>query len=144
MIKGFHHAAISTPDLEQCVRFYTEVIGGKVAWTFGWPAGTPEADEVTGLQNSEASAAMLKIGETFLEVFEFTSPEPGQQVKLRPVNNHGITHICLEVEDIHAEYERLSAAGMPFNCEPQAQEGSSMVYGRDPDGNVVELIEFTG
>ena len=41
MIKGFHHAAISTPDLEQCVRFYTEVIGGKVAWTFGWPAGSP-------------------------------------------------------------------------------------------------------
>jgi hypothetical protein len=33
---------------------------------------------------------------------------------------------------------------MLFNCPPQSQEGSSMVYGRDPDGNVVELIEFTG
>lgn len=87
---------------------------------------------------------MLKIGGTFLEVFQFSSPDPLSQSGNRPVNNHGITHICLEVEDIQGEYERLKAAGMPFNCPPQSQEGSSMVYGRDPDGNVVELIEFTG
>lgn len=144
MIKGFHHPAISTPDLQRCIHFYTEVIGGQVAWTFGWPAGTPEADDVTGLQNSAAEAAMLKIGGTFLEVFQFTSPEQSPRPEERPVNKYGITHICLEVQDIQSEYERLKAAGMPFNCPPQAQQGSSMVYGRDPDGNVVELIEFHG
>lgn len=144
MIKGFHHAAISTPDLQRCIEFYTKVIGGEIAWTFGWPEGTPEADDVTGLKNSAAEAAMLKIGDTFLEVFQFSSPQPQSQTAKRPVNNHGITHICLEVENIQDEYERLLAAGMPFNCPPQKQDGSSMVYGRDPDGNVVELIEFTG
>ncbi|MEJ2139308.1 MAG: VOC family protein [Gammaproteobacteria bacterium] len=143
MIKGFHHAAISTPDLSRCIDFYTNTIGGQVAWTFGWEQGTPEADEVTGLNNSAAKAAMLKIGETFLEVFEFSAPAPKTRQQERPVNNHGITHVCLEVEDIEAEYERLKAAGMRFNCRPQQQDGSSMVYGRDPDGNVVELIEFT-
>jgi catechol 2,3-dioxygenase-like lactoylglutathione lyase family enzyme len=144
MIKGFHHAAISTPDLERCIDFYTRIIGGEVAWTFGWDKGTPAADDVTGLRNSAARAAMLKIGATFLEVFEFSSPTPEPQIASRPVNNHGITHICLEVQDIGFEYERLKAAGMPFNCPPQQQDGSAMVYGRDPDGNVVELIEFTG
>jgi catechol 2,3-dioxygenase-like lactoylglutathione lyase family enzyme len=144
MIKGFHHAAISTPDLARCIDFYTNTIGGEVAWTFGWPTGTPEADEVTGLQNSAADAAMLRIGDTYLEVFQFSSPQPDTRKSKRPVNNHGISHICLEVEDIQGEYERLKAAGMLFNCEPQSQDGSSMVYGRDPDGNVVELIEFTG
>ncbi len=143
MIKGFHHAAISTPDLERCIDFYTRVIGGEVAWTFGWPQGTPEADEVTGLQDSATHAAMLKIGNSFLEVFEFSAPVTTPRTALRPVNQHGITHICLEVVDIQTEYDRLKAAGMPFNCEPKAQDGSSMVYGRDPDGNVVELIEFT-
>ena len=108
MIKGFHHAAISTPDLQRCIAFYTEVIGGEVAWTFGWPKETPEADQVTGLTNSAADAVMLKIGDTFLEVFEFSSPEPAKQTGERPVNNHGITHICLEVTDINAEYERHS------------------------------------
>lgn len=143
MIKGFHHAAISTPDLSRCIDFYTKTMGGQVAWTFGWDQGTPEADEVTGLNNSAAKAAMLKIGDTFLEVFEFSAPAPAKRQRERPVNNHGITHICLEVEDIEAEYERLKAAGMPFNSRPMKQDGSSMVYGRDPDGNVVELIEFT-
>ena len=142
MIKGFHHAAISTPDLERCIRFYTETIGGRVAWEFGWERGTPEADEVTGLRDSATRAAMLKIGDTFLEVFEYSSPPPAQRNGERPVNDHGITHVCLEVTDIQAEYERLRSAGMRFHSAPMSQDGSSMVYGRDPDGNVVELIEF--
>jgi glyoxylase I family protein len=144
MIKGFHHAAISTPDLGRCIAFYTGVIGGAVAWEFGWDQGTPEADAVTGLKNSACKAAMLKIGESFLEVFEFSSPHQDGRDTLRAVNLHGITHICLEVTDIDGEYRRLKEAGMDFHCEPMAQDGSSMVYGRDPDGNVVELIEFTG
>ena len=144
MIKGFHHAAISTPDLERCISFYTETIGGAVAWEFGWDEGTPEADAVTGLQNSACRAAMLKIGATFLEVFEFASPAQEGRTAERPVNLHGITHICLEVTDIEGEYQRLKAAGMAFHTAPMAQDGSAMVYGRDPDGNVVELIEFTG
>jgi len=142
MIKGFHHAAISTPDLERCIDFYTRVIGGEVAWTFGWPAGSEEADEVTGVQNSAADAAMLRIGDTFLEVFQFTSPAQQARTDERPVHLHGITHICLEVTDINAEYERLKTCGMNFHCAPKTQDGSAMVYGRDPDGNVVELIEF--
>ena len=144
MIKGFHHAAISTPDLQRCIHFYTEIIGGAVAWEFGWDQGTPEADAVTGLSNSACRAAMLKIGDTFLEVFEYSTPPQPGRTELRPVNLHGITHVCLEVTDIDSEYQRLKAAGMQFNTEPMAQDGSSMVYGRDPDGNVVELIEFTG
>ena len=87
---------------------------------------------------------MLKIGETFLEVFQFSSPAQSPRAASRPVNKYGITHICLEVTDIQSEYERLLAAGMTFHCAPQSQDGSSMVYGRDPDGNVVELIEFIG
>jgi len=142
MIKGFHHAAISTPDLERCIEFYTRVIGGEVAWRFGWPENTPEADEVTGVADSAANAAMLKIGETFLEVFEFTAPAQDTTTSMRSVHLHGITHICLEVTDIEGEYQRLSTAGMTFKCPPKTQDGSAMVYGHDPDGNVVELIEF--
>ena len=144
MIKGFHHAAISTPDLERCIAFYTQTIGGEVAWEFGWERGTPEADAVTGLSDSACRAAMLKIGDTFLEIFEYSAPAQAARTELRPVNLHGITHVCLEVTDIDSEYQRLIAAGMQFNTAPMAQDGSSMVYGRDPDGNVVELIEFTG
>jgi len=126
------------------VRFSIGVVFKPLMWEFGWDRGTPEADAVTGLTDSACRAAMLKIGDTFLEVFEYSAPAQPARTELRAVNLHGITHVCLEVTDIDSEYQRLKAAGMRFNTEPMAQDGSSMVYGRDPDGNVVELIEFTG
>ena len=143
MIKGFHHAALSTPNLRRCLEFYTDVVGCEVAYEFGWPKGSTDADKVTGLLDSEANAAMLKLGDSFLEVFEFTSPQPKPQSGERPVCDNGITHIAVEVNDIHSEYKRMKSAGMAFHSEPMAQESGFMVYGRDPDGNVLELIEYT-
>ncbi len=142
MLKGFHHAAISTPDLERSVRFYKELFGCTVVREFGWPAGIPEADALTGLQNSAARAVMLKLGDSYLEIFQFSSPTPKPGDPERPACDHGITHICLEVRDSQAEYARLGAAGMRFHAPPQAQEGGFVTYGRDPDGNIIELLEF--
>lgn len=143
MITGFHHAALSTPDLDRCVGFYRDLLGCEVAWEFGWPAGSPAADEITGLRDSAARAVMLRLGGSFLEVFEFSSPPAPEREGLRPVHAHGITHVAIEVKNLQAEYARLKAAGMHFHCEPKAQESGFVVYGRDPDGNVLELIEYT-
>jgi glyoxylase I family protein len=143
MIIGFHHAALSTPDLDRCVHFYTSVVGCKKAWSFGWEAGTPEADAITELNDSAARAVMLKLGDSYLEVFEFTSPPAETNEGDRRVCDYGITHICLQVQDLHVEYERMKAAGMRFHCPPQKQDTGYVTYGRDPDGNVVELLEFT-
>ena len=49
----------------------------------------------------------------------------------------------VNVTDIAAEYARLKAAGMVFHCPPQTRSGLRVTYGRDPDGNVVELLEVT-
>ena len=82
MLMCFHHAAISTPDLEQFIDFYRRNFGCEVAWTFGWDAGIPEADALTGLENSAAKAAMLKLGESFLEVFEYRHRLPGAEISV--------------------------------------------------------------
>jgi glyoxylase I family protein len=143
MIMRFHHAAISTPDLDRCVAYYKDVVGCEEAWSFGWEAGSAEADSMTGLTNSAARAVMLKLGDSFLEVFEFSSPTPQPGNRHRPVCDHGITHICLQVQDLHKEVERMKSAGMEFHSPPLTQDSGYVIYGRDPDGNVVELIEFT-
>ena len=107
MIKGFHHAAISTPDLERCIEFYTQTIGGEVAWTFGWERGTPEADAVTGLTNSAARAAMLKIGDTFLEVFdkfEVGDVSDGAAVQIMTVHkSKGLTFDLVFLPDLDGD-----------------------------------------
>ena len=142
MLKGFHHAALSTPDLDRCLGFYRDILGCEIVREFGWPVGVPAADAITGLRDSACRAVMLKLNDSYLEVFEFSSPAARPVDPNRPVADHGITHICLEVADLVAEYTRLAAAGMHFHCPHQPQDGGFVTYGRDPDGNVVELLQF--
>lgn len=139
MIHGVHHTAISTGNLERAVDFYTGLLGFQMISRFDWQQGNDSADAVTGLKNSAAQAAMLKLGNAFLELFEYQAPAPRTVGADRPVCDHGITHIALQVDDLEAEYRRLSAAGMRFHCAPIS--GFPAVYGRDPDGNVVELMQ---
>lgn len=67
MLKGFHHAAISTPDLERSVRFCRELSGCTVVREFGGPAGIPAADALTGWRHSAARAVMLRLGDSHAE-----------------------------------------------------------------------------
>lgn len=147
MIRGIHHVAISTPDLDRLVAFYRDVIGAELVRESGWPAGSDAIDVLVRLRGSSARTATLRLGNAYLELFQYDTPTPAPQDPARPVNDHGFTHVCLDVVDIDAEYERLLAAGMTFHCPPPAlgQIGSGSLrstYGRDPDGNVVELQEL--
>ena len=60
----------------------------------------------------------------------------------RSVVDHGLTHICLNVTDVAAECARLSAAGMRLHTQPiSIGLPITGTYGRDPDGNIIELLE---
>ncbi len=51
--------------------------------------------------------------------------------------------MCFVVDDCQADYERLVAAGMDFHCPPMGGgTGAKLTYGRDPDGNIIELLEL--
>jgi catechol 2,3-dioxygenase-like lactoylglutathione lyase family enzyme len=144
MIRGVHHVAISTPNLERIVAFYRDVIGAEVVYEGGWKRGSAIIDGIVGLKDSEARQAMLKLGNAYLEFFEYVSPRGDPKNPAYGVNDHGYTHFCLDVQDIDAEYERLMRGGMTFNCPPPRFEGSPIraTYGRDPDGNVIEIQEI--
>ncbi len=141
MIHGINHVAISTPDIERLRAFYTDLLGFEEVFRLNWDVGHRELDAITGLRDSSARIVMLKCGNACIELFEYATPEPKAGDANRPVNDHGITHLCLEVSDIEAEHARLEAAGMRFHCAPQALGDIRATYGRDPDGNVVELLQ---
>ena len=142
MIRGIHHTAISTGDMERALRFYKDLLGFEEVFNFEWQAGNTVVDNITGLRDSAAQVVMLRAGNACVELFQYAAPSPKAGDPNRPVCDHGITHLCLEVSDIEDEYARLKAAGMHFHCPPQgAGNGLRATYGRDPDGNVVELLE---
>ena len=142
MIRGIHHTAISTANLERSLAFYRDLLGFEEVTSFSWEAGNDTVDSITGLQASAARVALLRTSNAFIELFEFSAPKPAEADPSRPVCDHGITHLCLEVKNIGEEHKRLSEAGMRFHCPPiDAGMGLRATYGRDPDGNVVELLE---
>lgn len=141
MIRGIHHTAISTPDIERALGFYRDLLGAEIVTDFEWLPGLEVADRIIGLSGSSARAVMLRLGNAMVEIFEFRSPTPQPGDPERPVCDHGITHICLDVSDVDEEYERLLKAGMRFHCPPQDLGAVRTTYGRDPDGNVIELQE---
>ena len=139
-IQRVHHVALSTPDLDRLVSFYRDVFGFDVVEEFDWQKGYQAADQVTGLKDSAARAVMLKGGDFHMELFEFQSPTPKPLDPDRPVCDHGLTHFSFEVTDVQAVYERLKKAGMRFHCPPEKLgDLGTATYGRDPDGNVIEL-----
>ena len=144
MIQCINHTGVSTPDLDRAIRFYRDLLGFELMERFEIEKGTPGIDEMLTLEGVSFNAALLRMGNAMIELFEFASPAPVRAAERRPVNDHGLTHLCLQVDDVKAEYQRLSAAGMEFHCEPQFAEGAAYVYGRDPDGNAIELIELDG
>jgi len=147
MIRGIHHVAIATGDIDRLVAFYRDIIGMTVMRESQWAAGSDRIDAIVGLKGSSARTVTLGVGNAYLELFEYATPAGAPQDPNRPVADHGYTHFCLDVVGIDAEYERLVAAGMRFHCAPPqastiGRGGLRSTYGRDPDGNVVELQEI--
>jgi len=141
MINGIHHTAISVKELGRSVAFYRDVLGFRVRTGAGWDIGTPEADRVVGLADSAARFVMLWTGNSHIELFEYSSPVPKERPADARACDHGYTHVCLDVTDVDVEYQRLTEAGMEFNGVPQSIMGVRTMYGKDPDGNVIEFQE---
>lgn len=142
MILGFHHTSISTPNLDRLRDFYVEKLGFTLAAGGSWERGRQDLDAIVGFEDSAAKFAMLWVGNTHLELFEYANPTPKERDPDFRACDHGITHICLDVVDVDAEYERLLAAGVKFNTPPLTVFGVRTTYAEDPDGNVLEFQEI--
>jgi glyoxylase I family protein len=145
MIRGIHHVAICTPDLDRLAAFYTDVLGFTEVMNTSW-SDRPIIDRIIDLPGSAARQIMLQAGNAYLELFEYQSPAGTPADPARNPASQGYTHFCLDVVDIDAEYERLRQEGMTFHGPPPTAEelGSNRIrsiYARDPDGNIVELQE---
>src|ERR1035437_6228611 len=145
MVRGIHHIAISTPDLDRMLAFYRDLIGfEEVVLDFSWGVDNVVGPRVMRTNGpSVGRVVLLRAGNAFLELFEFERPAPKLGDPGRPVVDHGITHFCIDVDDVGLEYERLSAAGIEFHCSPQSMGmGIYTTYARDPDGNVFEVQQI--
>jgi catechol 2,3-dioxygenase-like lactoylglutathione lyase family enzyme len=142
MLVGIHHTAISTPDVVRLAAFYCDLFGFAVEFDFPWDESNAEFRRTHAAAETKGRVLMLSRGTSRLELFEYAKPVPRPVDGPRRNADHGVAHVCFEVKDIELEYERLRAAGVAFLSEPVPQAYVKVCYGRDPDGNLFELLEF--
>jgi len=139
VIRGIHHVAVHCRDLDRMIRFYSdafgfEIVGGQFEWQ-----DAEIVDRLIDVPGSAARGCMLKAGTCYMELFQFSAPAPQSPDPKRPFDK-GYTHMCIDVTDIEKEYERLKGLGMTFGHPVPIDMGHvKSVYGRDPEGNVIEI-----
>ncbi|WP_380879579.1 hypothetical protein ACFB49_23070 [Sphingomonas sp. DBB INV C78] len=151
LAQGVHHVAVSVPDIARAREFYIDLLGAEELAQTEWEEGNVFINEIVGLPDCSGRQFMARLGNAFIEVFEYLTPRSTAQDENRPVNRFGYTHFGLQVADIDLVYARMVEAGIRFHCPPrhsggeEAQDGRRQgfrsTYGRDFFGNVFELIE---
>ena len=137
----WHHVAISVKDLDRALKFYRDLLGFKVDWDRDHYSGQAMS-KVVGLPDADAHIVMLKGYGARVELFKYYTPAGEDCVPKRQCD-FGITHFTLSVRDIHQLYERLSKAGVQFNCPPQnLRPGVWATYMKDPEGVTIELVQY--
>ena len=139
MVRGIHHVAVHVRDMERMIRFYGDAFGFEVVGDpFSW-SESELIDRIVDVPHSAARGAMLRAGNCYMELFQYSAPPPTSTRPLQPFDR-GYTHFCVDVTDIASEFERLKGLGMTFNQPGPIDVGHvKSVYGRDPEGNLIEI-----
>lgn len=144
-ITHIFHVNVNCSDLDVSRAFY-ERLGFRSVLEL--PTGGDEGLAV-GLDlprcNGRATIMMLdpeQPRQTRLDLLEWVEPRDD-----RPPYEHlgrlGIARIALRTTDLQADVDRLTAAGVDFLSAPQMMGAHTrFVCLRDPDGSILELIEF--
>ena len=146
-IKDVFHVNVNCTNLERSRAFY-EQVGFKAVVELGVGGGR---DMVRGLglpEGSEAKAVLMMLEPdkprgTRIDLIEWITP-PTQGSTAPDLTYAGAVRIALWTIGIDEEYERLKEAGVEFLSEPVGMPGARFCCFKDPDGTILELIDFSG
>jgi catechol 2,3-dioxygenase-like lactoylglutathione lyase family enzyme len=130
---AFNHLGHCVTDLERSRRFYEELLGFRF-----WHQVEP-LDESSGpLLRVEApglTACYLVRDGLVLELLHFAGGnEPSRE---RVMNEPGLTHVSLSVDDLDAVCARVTDYGGAVLDDTNI---GAAVFVRDPDGQLIELL----
>lgn len=141
-IKEVAHVCIVVSNIERSIKFYKDLLGLELL--VSKDVNSPGFSNGVGINNAKAKVALFKLhGEnTLIELFEYTDPK-SNYVGKKPANTVPLGHIALGVSNIDEFYKKLQSCGVEFISSPQEVfDGVRFCYFRDPDGALIELIEF--
>lgn len=131
-----HHVGITVDDLDRAVAFYRDVLGLAVVDRFQVSGAAFAAVDV-----ADAAAEFVHLETDGVRV-ELVAYDPaGTDPGVPRLNRPGTAHLGLTVEDVD-EF----VSGLPDDVDRVSDPrttatGTRLVFLRDPEGNLVELLE---
>lgn len=122
----FDHVSILTKNLEESVKFYTQVLKFPIVRT---------------IESKDLKIVFVEAGNVTLELFGLVNSQAKPTEE--KWENVGVKHIALEVDDVEKVYNELKSKGVKFENEPTvAVGGPKIAFFKDPNGVTIELIQW--
>lgn len=147
MFQSVAHIGLTVSDLDRSVAFYQNVLD--CAYVGEMSMGGPETAALFQRPGCSARVAYLRTKDEnapLVELIQFT--DHPAEIGDPNLFQTSISELCFLTEDIDAEYDRLKQLGVDFLSAPQTFDStaygfgkSRAVYLRDPDRNILELIQ---
>ena len=126
-IRSLHHASIMVRDLSRAKAFYCDLLGLEAL---------PRPEQP--IQGLWLAAGGQQVHVIVGEVDTLPLTDSRKELEAKGIAGH----FALEVEDVRRAAETLAEGGHPpLGAVITRPNGSSSVFVRDPDGNLVELIQ---
>ena len=137
------HTGITVSDLDRSTRFYREVLGFEVSPPVR--VSGPFFEKVTGVPGCVIDVAFARGAGHIIELLCYREPGDRKTSTLRACDP-GFWHLCFKVRDLDQVVRAVRASGFEALSEIQTATdppvtGLRVVYVRDPDGVVLELIQ---
>ena len=136
------HIGICVADLEQSVRFYRDLLGFNVRSDLQ-VQGEP-TDTLLRLPDVDLHAVYVERDGTRIELLHYVSPGAVGEGEARSMNQRGLSHLALRVDDLAATVQTLRAAGVRILDETRIDVpafSTAAVFVCDPDGTLIELLQ---
>jgi catechol 2,3-dioxygenase-like lactoylglutathione lyase family enzyme len=144
MATTFSHFGICVSDLERSLRFYCEALGfvSAESHTVG-----DEFGRLMELDGVALRSQFVRRDSIAIELLQFSSPDPIGEPVRRPMNQLGLTHLSLRVDDVDAVAATVESLGGTVVTGTRTTfdlPGHTLdfVYCTDPDGVRIELMRL--
>ena len=126
----FSHVVVAVTDVDRAVGFYRDVLGMEVVF-----------DQVLSGQPYDGRAVGGLLGGVSIELLHM---ETGEERPVVGAGSVGVQLISLSVPNLDTAHTALSAALGGLAMKPFDVDGVRMFFVTDPDGTVIEFVEFPG
>jgi methylmalonyl-CoA epimerase len=131
MIQGIDHVGIAVKSIDEAKKFWVDTLGLKIS-------------HIEEVPEQKARVAILKVGETTIELVEPTSPDSPIQ-RFIEKRGEGLHHLTLQTDHLAEQLKELKSANVNLIDEqPRPGAGGTKIAFLHPKaahGVLVELCE---